>query len=295
MKREKNILAYFGHHKAGSTWILGLVRAVCSDIGIKHVHFHSPQMFDFDLGSFIEREEIDFISYTMADIDFVRPILPNLKGFHVVRDPRDVVISAYFSHLSSHSNQYWPELTFYREQLEKVPKDEGLLLTMKHLESLRVDGEVFDLFSLTDKWDYQLSNVMEVKFEELISNPYSKFIDILRFLGILDVSSIGLKADLKYLLKEVIKRLSHRTNIPLRIASGNGTICLWSALRIAYEHDFYKASGGRKPGEENVKHHYRKGIAGDWKNHFNEEHKRVFKQNYNPLLVKLCYETDDSW
>ena len=295
MNHQKPVLAYFGHHKAGSTWILGLVRAVCSEVGIRHAHFHSPRMFDFNLRKTIDTRELDLVSYTMADIRFVEPILRNLKGFHVIRDPRDVVVSAYFSNLSSHSNQFWPELTLYREQLAEISKDKGLLLTMEHLRCLKVDGEEFDLFDLMGNWDYSLSNVMELKFEELISNPYGKFLEILRFLGILDESRIGLKAVPGYFFRQMLARAARRTRIPLRITPVSSGISAWRALSIVYEHDFPRLSGGRKPGEENVKHHYRKGIAGDWKNHFTEEHKRFFKQNYNRLLVKLGYETDDNW
>lgn len=39
----------------------------------------------------------------------------------------------------------------------------------------------------------------------------------------------------------------------------------------------------------------RKGIAGDWKKHFNENHKTIFKQKAGEWLIKLGYETDLEW
>ena len=39
----------------------------------------------------------------------------------------------------------------------------------------------------------------------------------------------------------------------------------------------------------------RKGISGDWKNHFNEKHKAIFKHNAGELLIKLGYETNLDW
>lgn len=39
----------------------------------------------------------------------------------------------------------------------------------------------------------------------------------------------------------------------------------------------------------------RKGIAGDWKNYFQEKHKAIFKNNAGDLLIKLGYETDMEW
>ena len=40
---------------------------------------------------------------------------------------------------------------------------------------------------------------------------------------------------------------------------------------------------------------YRKGIVGDWRNHFTEDHRRVFKQVAGDLLIRLGYEKDTDW
>jgi hypothetical protein len=40
---------------------------------------------------------------------------------------------------------------------------------------------------------------------------------------------------------------------------------------------------------------FRKGIAGDWKNHFNDEHKKMFKEKAGDFLIELGYEKDLNW
>ena len=40
---------------------------------------------------------------------------------------------------------------------------------------------------------------------------------------------------------------------------------------------------------------FRSGKTGEWKNHFTEEHKRVFKQVAGDLLIRLGYESNDGW
>ncbi len=40
---------------------------------------------------------------------------------------------------------------------------------------------------------------------------------------------------------------------------------------------------------------YRKGIVGDWQNHFTEDHQRAFKEIAGDILIKLGYETDTDW
>ncbi len=52
---------------------------------------------------------------------------------------------------------------------------------------------------------------------------------------------------------------------------------------------------GRKPGEEDVKSHGRKGIAGDWRNHFTRRLGELFHSQYGELLKGGGYETDAKW
>lgn len=40
---------------------------------------------------------------------------------------------------------------------------------------------------------------------------------------------------------------------------------------------------------------FRSGRTGEWKKHFTEEHKQLFKDTAGDLLVKLGYETDNDW
>jgi len=41
--------------------------------------------------------------------------------------------------------------------------------------------------------------------------------------------------------------------------------------------------------------HYRLGVPGDWRKHFEPVHIEYFKKLYNPLLLKLGYESDEGW
>ena len=40
---------------------------------------------------------------------------------------------------------------------------------------------------------------------------------------------------------------------------------------------------------------FRSGKTGEWKKHFTDEHKRIFKEVAGDLLVRLGYEKDDGW
>ena len=48
-------------------------------------------------------------------------------------------------------------------------------------------------------------------------------------------------------------------------------------------------------GRENVRSHFRKGIVGDWKNHFDPELKDRFKAMYGDALIRAGYEANSDW
>ena len=76
----------------------------------------------------------------------------------------------------------------------------------------------------------------------------------------------------------------------LEVDSGDETV-----RRCIKSTSFEKMSGGRKPGDEDPSSFFRKGIAGDWKNVFNERDRQAFKEEAGELLIKLGYEKDNGW
>lgn len=64
---------------------------------------------------------------------------------------------------------------------------------------------------------------------------------------------------------------------------------------IVSEHRFEKMSDGRSRGEHSEESFVRKGVAGDWENHFTPGLKRLFKEKAGELFIRLGYEDDYSW
>jgi hypothetical protein len=58
---------------------------------------------------------------------------------------------------------------------------------------------------------------------------------------------------------------------------------------------FASVTGGRRNGAECLTSHQRKGIAGDWKNHFSQALKGRFKECYGRTLTLMGYEKDLRW
>lgn len=57
----------------------------------------------------------------------------------------------------------------------------------------------------------------------------------------------------------------------------------------------FENRSGRTLGTEDVESHLRRGLPGDWVNHFDEALKADFKKLYGPLLIRAGYERDESW
>jgi hypothetical protein len=100
-------------------------------------------------------------------------------------------------------------------------------------------------------------NYAEVRYEDLLSRPEEELGRLLRLIGA-DASKGAVRA------------------------------CVEAG-------SFERWSKGRERGKEDSAAFLRKGVAGDWKNVFTEEDKRVFKEAAGDVLVELGYEKDNDW
>ncbi len=277
-------LIYFGHHKAGSIWITSVMKYIAELYGLRLANFHAPGMFDGDLAKRIRKDKLDFVAYTNAEYNQVN--VEHFKGLHIVRDPRDMLVSAYYSHMNSHPTDYWPELEAHRKRLKSMDLDEGLLVSMEFTFELVIDGERLAPFEAMNSWNADDPRILEVKFERLTQQPYEAWPEIIRHHGLLDDAEVSLRSVPGQLVDVVRSRFGSQSAI---------SFPRWMWLMAVDSQSFKKISGGRAKGQEATKSHFRKGVPGDWKNHFKEEHKALFKQKYPDLLQRLGYETDGNW
>lgn len=257
------IYGYLGHHKSASSWMSRqIIKSATEKMGLNYEHYPNPKAFDNNLEHHVIKNKVNFFAYVNANIEFIGDITKkeNFKGFHIIRDPRDICISAYFSHLYSHpvNTKYTSGIAALKQKLESVSLEEGLFLEMEFL------GHIFTHMI---NWEYNHPNVLEIKFEELVQAPYNSILKIFNFLGLIDEDN----------------------------HSPGNKISPYDLLKIIYDKRFEKMSQGRNIGDEDQKSHYRKGIAGDWQNYFNKRHKDFFKSRYKELLLKLGYENDSNW
>lgn len=286
---------FFGHHKCATGWIDNILMEICFHMGINFHMAHLPSHFQpyGGLSGLVNKRKVDFLAYTNADADLLGD-LQFFRGFHVVRDPRDILVSAYFSHLHSHSTKGWEILEGHRQKLQSSSKEEGLFAEMEFSEP--GFNELF-------KWDYNQPNVLELRMEELTAYPLEIFMRIARFLEILDEDDQSYVEAVSSSLQYKMNRLNFKGrrympgNLPMFPVPRRRQHKVTPQLleKILDIKSFKRMSGGRKKGQENVKNHFRKGVPGDWRNHLNADHIAAFKERYNPVLIKLGYEESEDW
>jgi hypothetical protein len=279
------LLAYFGHHKCGTRWLYSIVRHVCAETGLRAVEVHNAAALATDLGAFARAERAGFVAYTNAEWARVAT-LGAFRGFHVIRDPRDVVVSAYFSHRYSHPTREFPGLEEHRAALERLSEEEGLLAEIRY--------SAWTLGCMAG-WPYSHPDVLELRMEDLVANPYARLLEAFRFLGLVDEAPFGVSSRLRHVLAAAGRALSARTSGRIPPLFPLARVPAERLLGVVLENDFTRKSGGRKPGQEDVRSHYRKGVPGDWRNHFRPAHVVAFKEAYGELLVSLGYEKDLDW
>ena len=57
----------------------------------------------------------------------------------------------------------------------------------------------------------------------------------------------------------------------------------------------FERLAGRMPNSEDSNSYLRKGVIGDWRNHFNRASARIFDRHFGQALIRCGYESDHDW
>lgn len=290
-----DVIVYFGHHKCASTYICAVLRNVARAIGHRlHTEFLSTRL---PLGyerepaqarriqnalHYLETGRYNFLCHGNADDAVVTAVSNHgpFRGFHLIRDPRDIIVSGYFWHTSQNSIDPNPANQWTRERMERLlsasSKEAGLLMELQFSECY---------MAALGEWNYHQDNVLELRYEDMILDPQAFFIRVFAFVG-LPVVTPGCLAHLGIFLN----RITHRT---LRRQAVRLNVLPQPVLnQILADHSFTKHAS---KGESGRGQKYRKGVAGDWRNHFTPRLRSAFKERYGNLLLQLGYEEDLNW
>lgn len=249
------VIVHCGYHKVGTVLfnrVLREISQIFSNVETKHF-------------------------WNLHDVDNL--VEGHFRGIHVIRDPRDVIVSGYLYHLYTneawcvnnswntegpitfpqvpHSQKHRPEKwkkkyiqslkgKSYQENLQNLDLEEGIIFEMTHYAGWTIEEML--------KWDYGDLRFLEIKFEDIIKNYDLTFEKILDWCGFTDRER---DAILRKISRFDIARMSDK--------------------------------------QISVNDHIHGRETGKWRQHFSPRHKKIFKELFGDAVVVLGYESDNNW
>lgn len=261
---ESDVILHITHPKAGSQWVAEVLKSCVAPqrlvLPLPHVaHFKRTTLRPGGVYLAVFRAQQRVAEVTRG---FPHP----LHKVVIIRDLRDTFVSFYFSLRYSHVEIGGVKPA--RTQLSQMSEEEGLmyLLSNKSMKELQASpiGKTPDISALYTT--YRVSRLQKswlegndhllIRYEELVANEYNTFQRIMDYCKV-DVDKKHLRS----------------------IVASNS----------------FETRTGRKPGQEDIMVHQRKGIVGDWRNHFTDQIKGEFKERYGDILIDTGYEENLNW
>ncbi|GAB4263688.1 MAG: hypothetical protein Kow0080_02280 [Candidatus Promineifilaceae bacterium] len=158
-------------------------------------------------------------------------------------------------HIKRSSKHVW------HDRMRNIDVDEALMMCIEGRENLPATSQVI---ALAQTWMVPEAEMLCIRYEDMLADPVTHFSKVMQY--------IGMKED-NLLARVVVER-----NRFERLSVGKR---IWQQQR--------------RPGQEDANSHFRKGIAGDWRNYLKPEHVARFKELAGRQLIELGYEQDMDW
>lgn len=245
-ERKRLPIVVCTHHKTGTVWMHLLFRDLAEkDPRYKFLNLHlgRPEIVES------AEEPTPIFFEPRGKYSLATSIVEDFVGLHVIRDPRDVIISG--AHYHQKSSEAWlhvPDDEFggrtYQEMINSLPQGDKLRFEMERKGGATVRDMV--------EWNYDDERFLNVKYEDLVTDiDLSLFRRVFHFLQ----------------FDRLTTRLALRRTKLISI-------------------QFSDRARNR---------HVRSGKPRQWETEFTRQDGERFVGRFESALLKLGYETDNSW
>ncbi|TMV07010.1 sulfotransferase domain-containing protein [Ruegeria sediminis] len=193
------------HHKAMTTYFKPVLRILSFGLGTR---------FEEISKEIPQPETRVFLSmHSRTPLSEIGPY----RGVHVMRDPRDVIVSSYYYHLWT--NELWAHVPdenglSYQDKLRSVDKKDGLFMTIRHF--------IYFNRETLENWNLDDPDILEVSYDALMGeNRDKQYSEIFTFLGLTDrAHELGVRLMRLFEAGNRSKVPAGRTNERAHIRSG---------------------------------------------------------------------------
>lgn len=205
-RTSRRLILHCCHHKVGTTWFRNILSQIAREYGLAFQSCNQNELR--------QNTDIFLQNHSLVDLS----LLPYYWGSHMIRDPRDVIISGYFYHLWT--KEQWshiPKAKYgnmsYQQYLNSLDREEGILAEMERFAS-------YDLKHMIE-WDYNNPNFLEFKYEDIINNEKQIFYEIFKHYGFSESAiNVSLRIAKNFSFKNVTKRNLGETKDKSHLRSG---------------------------------------------------------------------------
>lgn len=237
-----------GYHKCLTFYFYNVFKNVAASRSLQLQYLHEGSLIMPDTDLLLDPHSQIMTRNLLNDV-------ADYRGSHIIRDPRDLLISAYFYHLTT--DEAWcaqpnpvnislPADVSYQQQLHDLDQEAGLLFELD-----QVAGACIQRMA---SWNYANPNVLELRFEQILGAERATFQRLFEWYGF-DADTAAEAAD---------------------IADG---------LTLKNAGEDSAMSKHARPGSR----------IGQWRDFFSPAVTTAFKQKYGTALIRLGYSTDLSW
>jgi hypothetical protein len=177
------LIVHCGYHKSGTVWLRQVLLSLIRPYGLRQQEGKSvPIRTDTDVAFYAHAAS--FRREQIGDRPF--------RGSHLIRDPRDLVVSGYEYHLVT--DEAWaqrPNPAYqglgYQAYLHSLSEHDGLLAEIEWVTA----RTAADMAS----WDYHQPEFLELRYEDVVADEQGTFERLFRWYGLNDeATTLGLDA-----------------------------------------------------------------------------------------------------
>ena len=239
------MIKFFSHHKCATLWLQTYFRKVAE--------LNRRSFFRTNFGDALPDLAADIVFFGNATYRFASE--HDLFGCHVIRNPLNLIVSAYYSHLETHPLfGGWPALLLQRDLLKSVGKEDGMFLTLTFLERADIGKRWIGPLLALRQWDYTDRRFETLKMEDVVARP-------------------------EFFLRPVLSLLNENGHVHLPLDS---------------EMAFSNFSGGREPGDIDNSSHYRSGSEDSWKGELPTAIVRYIRTRFDDFMERF-YPDSAAW